>query len=190
MGKYKSLTCRYMNVEIGNEAAKFHFWEYLFQNFGTVHLKCRNIHYVFTKARFSEQKSGSKSISTRNEKALIFIVAIENTSNCTGRHTCRKTFSERQNGTVFARNAKILLPSLNFSGCIPTVEKIRLIEVNAKWHHLKKFTFKGTLRQMFIEVYRQEHGKPLPSIMPSMYFLCNARKYSCLLSTHRAVKTI
>jgi hypothetical protein len=34
--------------------------------------------------------------------------------------------------------------------------KIRLIEGNTKFRHLKKLTCKGTLRQVFIRVYRLE----------------------------------
>jgi hypothetical protein len=37
-----------------------------------------------------------------------------------------------------------------------TPRKIRLIEVNAKMSLSKQLTFKGTLRQVFIRVYRLE----------------------------------
>ncbi len=38
----------------------------------------------------------------------------------------------------------------------PDLRKIKLIEGNAKCRHLKKLTCEGTLRQVFIRVYRLE----------------------------------
>jgi hypothetical protein len=57
--------------------------------------------------------------------------------------------------------------------------KIRLMEVNAKFRFLKKFTFKGNSRQVFISVYRLEIANFLHSAM--LVFSTQLCDLSCTL---------